>query len=354
METSLIQSPPLLTTSYMNNNNNNENPIPYIPIGYRFLPTDTMIFEYYLPRKLLGFPVTFIKDIELYGDQSPGDLFGLLSDTDFYFFTKLKRKTKMNSRVLRGAGGGTWHGQNQVEHVSKIGNKLVKIGIKRSFTYQRSSMKESWVMHEYCVDNTYVNYMMHGDNGVYTLNGATLPNLNPDDIVFCHVSNKSRKDAQGKLKRGLPVLQNHQPCKKHKFANNNDIVDNNNNNFINNVSRLDSTQPVLINRPKNTSNEEKDEWIDIIEKETNTSIELEDDDFTKTTLFEEICAFTADCLMKAPQLVSSMMHGDNCVNSATLTNHNITSGMIPANDGPKNASDEEDEDWDDIIEKLRR
>ncbi|KAJ4721108.1 putative NAC domain-containing protein [Melia azedarach] len=134
---------------------------PYILVGYRFMPSDEELVDYYLYQKVSGIPIPFVdyvvKECDIYGDE-PGKIWNsyggnlLKDDEDLYFFTKLKKKTPKGSRIDRKVGldGGAWQGEDApTEIVSSKTQKL--IGSKKRFRYEKEGSDDNgcWIMHEY-------------------------------------------------------------------------------------------------------------------------------------------------------------------------------------------------------------
>ncbi|KAJ4721112.1 putative NAC domain-containing protein [Melia azedarach] len=134
---------------------------PYILVGYRFMPSDEELVEYYLYQKVSGIPIPFVdyvvKECDIYDDE-PGKIWNsyggnlLKDDEDLYFFTKLKKRTPKGSRIDRKVGldGGAWQGEDApTEIVSSKTQRL--IGSKKRFRYEKEGSDDNgcWIMHEY-------------------------------------------------------------------------------------------------------------------------------------------------------------------------------------------------------------
>ncbi|XP_024040987.1 NAC domain-containing protein 102 [Citrus clementina] len=114
----------------------------FLPVGFRFNPTDEEIVKHYLKGGAATLPC--LKDIEycdVYGDKSPWEIFQLEKnnpdnhDNDygeniFYVYTKLKKASP--NRISRVAGCGTWQFQKrpvQIYDADPNENDNVVIGI---------------------------------------------------------------------------------------------------------------------------------------------------------------------------------------------------------------------------------
>ncbi|XP_021749050.1 NAC domain-containing protein 68-like [Chenopodium quinoa] len=238
-------------------------------VGFIFQPSITEIFSYFLPQRLLvGQPVlpspydTNVKDIDLYGEMSPQQLFDHQStsdETEFYFFTTLKKQSESNKRVKRVAGGGTWDGDRYEECKMVVQGNMVKVGVKKSFKFKKSKKDEcdnnvSWILHEYKMDKDYyVNTYNNGNN------------INPnvvDNIVFCHVHKKVEKnfiEMDKKRKESFNCEeQRKRICNENKNLESGKILDNNpptqkmDNNNINESTSVESS--IIINNNASLNN----------------------------------------------------------------------------------------------------
>jgi hypothetical protein len=137
-----------------------ENGLPRPPPGFKFVPTEEELINYYLYNKIHGRfhgeDVTLIKDYDLYGEEEPWEIFNKFQghkfgDNGLYFLTTLHKKTtngikNMNRSV--GTHGGTWHGDGGKEVKSSEG---VVIGTKKRFRYHKHGKpaKDGWILLEY-------------------------------------------------------------------------------------------------------------------------------------------------------------------------------------------------------------
>ncbi|KAF9596047.1 hypothetical protein IFM89_006974 [Coptis chinensis] len=142
-----------------------------IRVGFRFVPSDIDLICYLWERVYGEGPQGIMKNIiverDLYGSESPTEIFNGTTATELYFFTVLKKKFSHGVRMDRTVRGkGTWTAQynGKSEGGCKIpaiydpNDKSVEIGYRKnlSFTpkgekarFTVNGKKESWVMHEY-------------------------------------------------------------------------------------------------------------------------------------------------------------------------------------------------------------
>ncbi|KAK8556388.1 hypothetical protein V6N13_064419 [Hibiscus sabdariffa] len=149
-----------------------------IPPGFRFVPTDYELIQYYLSNKLKGQPLPCDKDIheyEIYGEENkePWNIFGETSSKTFYVFTKLRKKGK-GRRIDRIAGSGTWKGQRTDPVMDSEKNH---VGDRKLFVFEvkgrsKNDGKGHWIMHEFSLIN---------DDQL-------------DDWVLCRIYNKNNKN----------------------------------------------------------------------------------------------------------------------------------------------------------------
>ncbi|RWR79368.1 NAC domain-containing protein 18-like protein [Cinnamomum micranthum f. kanehirae] len=133
---------------------------PYIPLGYRFCPTDEELIHYLLLKNYgLELPSNQIKECNVYAfnpDQLPQD-FNYALGNELYFFTTRERKYFNGSRPSRTAGDGFWKATS-VEQVIKGLDDTSIIGYKKKlvFYYKENNhnQKTDWQMHEYRIEKT--------------------------------------------------------------------------------------------------------------------------------------------------------------------------------------------------------
>lgn len=176
----------------------------FLPVGFRFNPTDEEIVKHYLKGEAATLPS--LKDIEycdVYGDKSPWEIFQLEKnnadnhDNDygeniFYVYTKLKKASP--NRISRVAGCGTWQFQKrpvQIYDDDPNENDNVAIGYKRKYSFKAKESVSNkrdhhgqWIMHEYSLAAGKERSSPCGgdDDG--------------DNFVFCRIINKTRNECQ--------------------------------------------------------------------------------------------------------------------------------------------------------------
>ncbi|KAF9608536.1 hypothetical protein IFM89_009902 [Coptis chinensis] len=141
-----------------------------MPMGYRFVPTDVELICYLWEKVygegLQGIMKNTIVECDLYGSESPREIFNGTSATELYFFTVLKKKFGHGERIDRTVGAkGTWKMQNNGKHEGGCKIPAIydlvdnsEIGYRKNLSFAPpkgqevrivSGKKESWVMHEY-------------------------------------------------------------------------------------------------------------------------------------------------------------------------------------------------------------
>ncbi|XP_027773316.1 NAC domain-containing protein 2-like [Solanum pennellii] len=130
-----------------------------IPPGFRFIPTDEEILQYYLFRYVTGNYILpgIIPLVDLY-ECDPDYLPGVNMEGEYtYFFTRRDRKyvngTKNTSRVTRD-GRGYWKSTNKKAIV--VAQDGSKLGKKTTLKYyfknpEGDDIPAQWIMHEYVI-----------------------------------------------------------------------------------------------------------------------------------------------------------------------------------------------------------
>jgi len=122
----------------------------FLPVGFRFRPSDEELVRDYLLKKVMGeeLPWDGIGECDLYGEKPPWEICGDQEGEKVYFFAKLRKLSK--SRVARTAGSGVWH-ENSSHHIYDEEGDV--IGARKLFCFKvkdGSTMKRSdWIMHEF-------------------------------------------------------------------------------------------------------------------------------------------------------------------------------------------------------------
>ncbi|KAL4379616.1 hypothetical protein GQ457_02G042060 [Hibiscus cannabinus] len=160
-----------------------------IPPGFRFVPTDYELIQYYLSNKSKGHPLPCDKHIherEIYGNENkePWNIFRETACKPFYVFTKLKKKGK-GRRIDRIAGSGTWKGQRtdpvMDSEKNHVGDRKLFVFEVKGRSNSNNDGKGHWIMHEFSLinDNQLDNWVLCR---IYNKNNKNRPmELNEDD-----------------------------------------------------------------------------------------------------------------------------------------------------------------------------
>ncbi|GAU26154.1 hypothetical protein TSUD_353760 [Trifolium subterraneum] len=165
-------------------NNEAEDPnIMDLPPGYKFIPDDVDLIDYYLKHKLAGFLTNppRINDVEVY-KYPPQELekyYKFKGEKEMYFFTRRSKKYEEGSRPNRdvknydGVHQGFWKATNKE---NPIMNNDIEVGFKRTLVYyegkqdkpkqekSNKSIKTNWIMQEFRIKDV-------------TSSSATPPNM---------------------------------------------------------------------------------------------------------------------------------------------------------------------------------
>lgn len=149
----------------------------FLPVGCKFQPEDIELVAVYLSNRVANGPSTtppFIYEYDLYGAEEPWKVWArfrpmyeqmfypgtIHSDSDLYFFTKLKKKDPENKRFVRHVGPpgeGTWNANCTGKKILGLDGRQV-IGVLKTFNYknEKSEKQGNWIMHEYslCENNS--------------------------------------------------------------------------------------------------------------------------------------------------------------------------------------------------------
>ncbi|KAL3635374.1 hypothetical protein CASFOL_019921 [Castilleja foliolosa] len=179
-----------------------------IPFGYRFIPTNEELIEYYLLRRAKELPIHFNRHIlnkPLYGENSnPSQVFRDVDDSNWvisegndfkevdrviYVFTKLSKINNGKTRISRRAGNGTWKGQTGGKNINNGSGQL--IGSMKMYSFDGKGDGHHWIMHEYSLA------------GIYEKNN--------NDYVICKIKRVSKRKELGGVQEDVKP-----PCKKVK------------------------------------------------------------------------------------------------------------------------------------------
>ncbi|CAA0831421.1 NAC domain containing protein 82 [Striga hermonthica] len=126
----------------------------YVPLGFRFHPTDEELVLYYLKRKILGkkFVMEVIAEVNVYR-FSPWDLPDQsclkTKDRQWFFFCR-REKFPGGSRVKRSTEKGYWKASGNDQPVLHNGKK---VGTRKTLVFHvghaSRGERTDWVAHEY-------------------------------------------------------------------------------------------------------------------------------------------------------------------------------------------------------------
>ncbi|XP_039157971.1 uncharacterized protein LOC104419846 isoform X2 [Eucalyptus grandis] len=140
----------------------------FLPVGYRFRPTDEELINHFLRRHVLGYrdDPCIIPETPFVHKFDPWHLPRLFrersivrsKEAEWWFLSRLLFKTQKNSKYDRQTPSGHWKTTGQEKKINaKSTNRL--IGTMRNLVFienEGSSAKETvWVMHEYCLHDNY-------------------------------------------------------------------------------------------------------------------------------------------------------------------------------------------------------
>ncbi|KAJ1408344.1 NAC domain [Sesbania bispinosa] len=129
----------------------------FMPVGFRFRPTDEELVEHYLKHKLQGddFPVHIIPELDLC-KYEPWEIpaFSVIKsdDPEWFFFSPRDYKYAKSKRFNRATKCGFWKATGNDRKIKTRGTNNV-IGTKKTLVFYEgrvpSGVKTSWVIHEY-------------------------------------------------------------------------------------------------------------------------------------------------------------------------------------------------------------
>ncbi|XP_026451692.1 NAC domain-containing protein 2-like [Papaver somniferum] len=124
--------------------------IKYLPVGFRFKPTDAELISHHLTNKITGKPLdpNYIQDVNI-RDYTPAELTGKYKEyavdgSEWYFFTHRERKYPNGDRPNRAAGNseGYWKATERTKPIKDQQDKR-QIGSKRTLVYYKWDDKDS-------------------------------------------------------------------------------------------------------------------------------------------------------------------------------------------------------------------
>ncbi|KAL0390526.1 UNVERIFIED_CONTAM: NAC domain-containing protein JA2L [Sesamum calycinum] len=160
-----------------------------LPVGYRFLPTDTELIVHYLKRKVNNQPLPYntIHTVNVY-ECRPEDLCDMLGGKEWYLFCPRKRKSSSGTRADRITPYGYWKatsGDKTIRHNGReVGYRKTLVYYMKAESHNSTARKTDWIMHEYRLKNHSDPAPSHAPENVDRLS---------DDIVVCKIHNHNKK-----------------------------------------------------------------------------------------------------------------------------------------------------------------
>ncbi|KAM5578147.1 NAC transcription factor 25-like [Rosa sericea] len=147
-------------------------PMTYIPVGFRFHPTDQELISYFLYNKLteeasLYIYKNIVREFDLFGTTEPWEIWDMyggheLCNQNLFFFTKLKKASLNGSRILRKIGSsGTWS-ETDASKLIKDEELQKHIGRRRKLRYESKCSKHHghWYLDEYSLLDSKSDYVI--------------------------------------------------------------------------------------------------------------------------------------------------------------------------------------------------
>ncbi|XP_028752271.1 uncharacterized protein LOC114711984 [Neltuma alba] len=129
----------------------------FMPVGFRFRPTDEELVDYYLTNKLIGedFVLQIIPEVDVCKHE-PSDLpvFSKIrsDDPEWFFFSPRHYKYSNSTRSNRATSRGFWKPTGKDRDIKVRGTNKI-IGAKKTLVFYRGrvphGVKTNWVIHEY-------------------------------------------------------------------------------------------------------------------------------------------------------------------------------------------------------------
>ncbi|KAL3529005.1 hypothetical protein ACH5RR_008327 [Cinchona calisaya] len=173
----------------------------FVPIGYKFNPTEHELLKYYLLAKVYGehtLPgmdtgMGIFREVDVY-QSHPAYLPGLDKEEEFcYFFTTRDTKNENGDRAERTTkdGRGNWRMTSKVNQICDVDNSI--LGRKNSLVYHLTNpsggissskdYKTNWIMHEYVLDKS-----LYDPTKVPSTSG----NTKPKQLVLCRIYERTK------------------------------------------------------------------------------------------------------------------------------------------------------------------
>ncbi|PIN11463.1 hypothetical protein CDL12_15931 [Handroanthus impetiginosus] len=161
-----------------------------IPIGFRFLPEDVELLDYYLLPRLKGekLPADFIMDLDVY-QYDPHQL--PLGENKAYFFTREPRRNSLEDASIRPTPNGYWKVHEENIPIYR-GNEI--IGFKNELFFYTGNNpignQTDWEMVEY----------KYNPNMVPSSSTKT---MEMDSCIVCRVSFEEEDDDECLMEESL-------------------------------------------------------------------------------------------------------------------------------------------------------
>uniref|UniRef100_A0A0D9WGJ0 NAC domain-containing protein n=1 Tax=Leersia perrieri TaxID=77586 RepID=A0A0D9WGJ0_9ORYZ len=164
-------------------------PVPILPTGFRFQPTDEELAVNYLQRRTVGqlSPIPIIADVDIYS-FNPWELpsMALLGEHEWYFFTPRDHRYPNSVRPNHSAPSGFWRAIGTDKPIQVGGVQDAPIATRKSLVFYigRTPMeiKTTWIMHEYRLTNT---------RGATISSSPTGTTPYPNEWVLCKIFNNA-------------------------------------------------------------------------------------------------------------------------------------------------------------------
>ncbi|KAM7263400.1 hypothetical protein ACFE04_001083 [Oxalis oulophora] len=203
----------------------------YLPVGFRFHPTDQELILHYLKNKISSTSsnnsaVSIIADVDIY-KFNPWDLPGkaTFGENEWFFYSPRERKYPNGGRPNRTAGCGYWKATGIDKPILSYGKQCV--GVKKALVFNNGrppkGIKTSWTMLE---------YRLPAGRTSLILNNRLRGSMRLDDWVLCRVRQKSRNSTEiaGNSFTTSDVVSS--PIPPRNLVTNNNIINNNNNSYM--------------------------------------------------------------------------------------------------------------------------
>ncbi|KDP42192.1 hypothetical protein JCGZ_02922 [Jatropha curcas] len=131
-----------------------------LPCGYRFVPTDEELVNFYLRRKVEKQPLPrgVVRTRDIYS-KNPWEIFDKSCNGFFYVFTTLRKKQNSRTRFDRTAGSGTWKNRFSKSFPGDDGKSF---WFKKDYVFELNKNQSSadssidnghWIMQEFSLED---------------------------------------------------------------------------------------------------------------------------------------------------------------------------------------------------------